>query len=76
MMQFFLLYWKQLTVVLAIVVAIAFIYQKGKQHERDRVEKQNNEAIERGIKGANSVRACAAAGGLWDISTGKCERPR
>lgn len=62
-------------IVCAIVAYLCFwLYDKGGDNERARVEGENINAGQRGNESAMSWRDCRDAGGVYHFDTGKCQR--
>ncbi|OCC05094.1 hypothetical protein BA190_09265 [Labrys sp. WJW] len=68
-------------IIVAVVVVVGFLgwiatalLEAGGQRELTRIEKQDRSAVDAAAKARNTRRACVDAGGVWDTSTGKCER--
>lgn len=67
--------------IAALVAAFLLLaggYLAGKRDGRSstetKIERQNNEAIEKAFGAALSYDQCVDAGGVWTFRTGKCER--
>ena len=50
------------------------IFNAGVAKEKARVEKANKEAVNRAHQALARRRACSASGGVWNQSTGECDR--
>lgn len=50
-------------------------YERGVTAERTRIERLQNEARERAVAAARTVRGCYNAGGLWLQTEGRCIMP-
>ncbi|MER8754063.1 hypothetical protein NKH69_00065 [Mesorhizobium sp. M0976] len=44
----------------------------GAQEVRDQIEKDNQDAIRKGIEASRSLDDCVAAGGVWDFRRQRC----
>ena len=64
-----------ISMITGIVLLHNRVYDSGVQAERTRIERQQNEARQRAINAARTVRACYDAGGLWEQATGRCIMP-
>ncbi|MER8556155.1 hypothetical protein NKH37_29045 [Mesorhizobium sp. M1217] len=53
----------------------AFIKHKGAEEVRAKIEKENRDAIEKGLGARMSFDDCLAAGGVYDFKRQRCSRP-
>ncbi|MER8403546.1 hypothetical protein NKH16_02140 [Mesorhizobium sp. M1307] len=44
----------------------------GAQEVRDQIEKENQDAIRKGVEASRSLDDCVAAGGVWDFRRQRC----
>lgn len=70
---------KVVAIMIAIAAALgsawggyAYIKQLGAQAERARIEKENTDAIVKGIATSRSLDECLAAHGVWDFRRQRC----
>ncbi|RWP64933.1 hypothetical protein [Mesorhizobium sp.] len=52
----------------------AYVKHQGAEEVRDKIEKDNQDAILKGIEASRSLDECVAAGGLWDFRRQRCSR--
>ncbi|MBZ9711632.1 hypothetical protein FJW08_32180 [Mesorhizobium sp. B3-2-1] len=52
-----------------------FIKHKGADEVRAKIEKDNQDAIRKGIEASRSFYDCTSAGGLWDLPRQRCSSP-
>lgn len=70
-----------IAIMVAIAVAISaawggyeYIKHIGADQERARIEKDNQDAIDKALAAATDFDACLDAGGVWDFRRQKCGR--
>ncbi|CAH2399269.1 hypothetical protein [Mesorhizobium ventifaucium] len=51
-----------------------YVKQQGAAEVRDKIEKDNQDAIRKGIEASRSLDECVAAGGVWDFRRQRCSR--
>ncbi|MGT2467440.1 hypothetical protein ACVOMV_25025 [Mesorhizobium atlanticum] len=59
----------------AVFTAYEVIKQRGVDELRTRIEKENQDAIRKGIEASRSLDDCLAAGGVWDFRRQRCSGP-
>ncbi|TJV70356.1 MAG: hypothetical protein E5X76_20185 [Mesorhizobium sp.] len=59
----------------AAVGVYEVIKHKGADEVRARIEKENQDAIRKGIEASRSLDDCLAAGGVWDFRRQRCSGP-
>ncbi|WP_287149508.1 hypothetical protein [Mesorhizobium sp.] len=52
----------------------ATIKHKGAEEVRDQIQKDNQDAIRKGIEASRSLDECIDAGGVWDFRRQRCSR--
>ncbi|TIP07785.1 hypothetical protein [Mesorhizobium sp.] len=52
----------------------AYVKHQGAEELRERIEKDNQDAIHKGIEASRSLDDCVAAGGVWDFRRQRCSR--
>ncbi|TPL88684.1 hypothetical protein FJ948_20940 [Mesorhizobium sp. B2-3-12] len=52
-----------------------FIKHKGADEVRAKIEKENTDAIRKGIEASRNFDDCTSAGGLWDFRRQRCSSP-
>lgn len=52
----------------------AYVKHIGAEEVRERIEKDNQDAIRKGIEASRSLDDCIAAGGVWDFRRQRCSR--
>ncbi|WP_287106223.1 hypothetical protein [Mesorhizobium sp.] len=52
----------------------ATIKHIGAEEVREKIEKDNQDAIRKGIEASRSLDGCIAAGGVWDFRRQRCSR--
>ena len=57
------------------MIAAGYLIHKGEKNALAKIERQNNEAVQKAQVGARNSRECSNTNGLWDIGSGKCIRP-
>jgi hypothetical protein len=76
-----------IAIMTAITVALGsawggyeLIKHRGAEETRGQIEKENSDAIPKGIEASRSFDDCVAAGGVWDFRRQRCasapQRPR
>lgn len=63
-----------LAIIVALSLAVLWIYRAGGDSVRTSLERQNNAAASRADQGALDYDACRDAGRLWDFRAGRCGR--
>ena len=53
----------------------AYIKHRGAEEVRDQIDRENQDAIRKGIEASRSFDDCAAAHGLWDFRRQRCSSP-
>ncbi|RWP31837.1 hypothetical protein [Mesorhizobium sp.] len=51
-----------------------YVKHQGAEEVRDKIEKDNQDAIRKGIEASRSLDECVAAGGVWDFRRQRCSR--
>ncbi|WP_287099531.1 hypothetical protein [Mesorhizobium sp.] len=54
--------------------AYAYIKHQGAEEVRDQIQKDNQDAITKGIEASRSFDDCIDAGGVWDFRRQRCSR--
>ena len=62
-------------VLVLLIVGGYLLYDLGGDHERDRIEEENEQAGDAANETGDSFDDCVASGGVWVFETGKCRRP-
>ncbi|TIS80163.1 MAG: hypothetical protein E5W94_02395 [Mesorhizobium sp.] len=52
----------------------AYVKHKGAEEVRDQIQKDNQDAIRKGIEASRSLDDCIDAGGVWDFRRQRCSR--
>ncbi|TPM25720.1 hypothetical protein [Mesorhizobium sp. B2-3-4] len=52
-----------------------FIKHKGADEVRAKIERENTDAIRKGIEASRNLDDCTSAGGLWDFRRQRCSSP-
>ena len=58
----------------AVFTVYEVIKHKGAEEVRAQIEKENQDAVNKGIEASRSFRDCNDAGGLWDFRRQRCSR--
>ena len=58
----------------AVFTVYEVIKHKGAEEVRAQIEKENQNAVNKGIEASRSFRDCNDAGGLWDFRRQRCSR--
>lgn len=68
-----------IAIMVAIAVALsaawggyAYIKHRGAEEVRDQIDKENQDAIRKGIEASRNFDDCLAAGGVWDFRRQRC----
>ena len=65
-----------LAIVAGLLAGVyTFVKHQGVAEERARIEKDNQDAIRKGIEASRSFGDCVAAGGMWDFRRQRCSQP-
>lgn len=69
--------WAVIALIAFAVIAGGYqlIKHKGAEEVRAQIEKDNQDAIRKGIEASRSLDDCIAAGGVWDFRRGRCSSP-
>ncbi|TIQ18878.1 MAG: hypothetical protein E5X51_23435 [Mesorhizobium sp.] len=52
----------------------AYVKHIGAEEVRERIEKDNRDAILKGVEASRSLDECVASGGVWDFRRQRCSR--
>jgi hypothetical protein len=73
---------QMISILVAIAVALGsawggyeYIKHRGAEEVRGQIEKENADAIVKGIETSRSFDDCIAAGGVWDFRRQRCSSP-
>lgn len=63
---------------LAVIVAVWWVdsrgYERGSEAAKSEITKQDRSAVDAANEASANRRLCVDAGGVWDITTGRCSR--